>query len=72
MTILGLILTLIVIGVGLWLVGFIPMDGRILQIIRGVAILFVILWLVSVFAPGAFGSVGDGCNRPVTPVVHSR
>ena len=70
MTILGIILTLIVVGVALWLVGFIPMDGKILQIIRGLAILFVILWLFSVLAPGAFGTVGAGCNRPI--VVHTR
>jgi len=70
MSIIAIVLTLIVVGILLWLVGFIPMDGRILQIIRGVVILFVVIWLVQAIFPGVTAGFGAGCNRPI--VVHTR
>jgi hypothetical protein len=50
MTIIGLIITLAIIGVVLWLVNtYIPMDGKIKQIMNIVIFIVVILWLLSVF-----------------------
>jgi len=50
MPLIHLIFILIVIGVLLWLVNtFIPMQSTIKRIINGIVILFVILWLLSVF-----------------------
>jgi hypothetical protein len=50
MSIIGLIIVLIVIGVLLWLVNsYIPMDAKIKQILNVVVIICVVLWLLSVF-----------------------
>lgn len=50
MSIIGLIITLVVIGVLLWLVNtYIPMDVKIKQILNVVVIIIVVLWLLSVF-----------------------
>jgi hypothetical protein len=57
MPIVTIIITLIVIGVLLWLVEkFIPMDATIKTIIRVVVIILVVLWLLSIF--GLLGSLG--------------
>jgi uncharacterized membrane protein len=57
MPILNVVLILIVIGVLLWLVGMIPMDGTIQKIIRVVVIIAVVLWLLSVF--GLLSGIGN-------------
>lgn len=64
MPILSLIVTLIVIGVLLWLVNtFIPMDGNIKNILNVVIIIAVVIWLLSLFVPlGNLGCVGVGCR----------
>jgi len=50
MSIIGLIITLVVIGVLLWLVNtYIPMDAKIKQILNVVVVICVVLWLLSVF-----------------------
>jgi len=50
MTLLGLVVTLIVIGVLLWLVNaYIPMDAKIKNILNIVVVIVVVLWLLSVF-----------------------
>lgn len=50
MSIIGLIIVLIVVGVLLWLVNtMIPMDGKIKTIINVVVVIAVLLWLLSVF-----------------------
>ena len=55
---LGLILTLVVIGLILWLINsFIPMDGKIKQILNIVVVICVILWLLQVF--GVFNYFGN-------------
>ena len=55
---ISLIVTLIVIGVLLWLVNtYIPMDGKIKQIINVVVVICVVVWLLSVF--GVLGHSGD-------------
>lgn len=47
---LNLILTLIVIGVLLWLANtYIPMDGTIKKIMNAVVIIAVVLWLLTAF-----------------------
>lgn len=55
---ISIIVTLIVVGLVLYLVGLIPMDGTIKQIIRVVVIIAVIIWLLQSF--GLLGSIGHG------------
>ena len=56
MSILSLLLVLIVVGVALYLVGLIPMDPTVAIIIRVVAILLVVVWLLDAFI--GLGSLG--------------
>jgi cation transporter-like permease len=50
MTLITLVLTLIVVGVLLWLVNnYIPMDGKIKSILNAVVVIAVVLWLLSAF-----------------------
>jgi VIT1/CCC1 family predicted Fe2+/Mn2+ transporter len=46
---ISIIVTLIVIGLLLYLIGLIPMDGTIKQIIRVVVIIAVVIWLLQSF-----------------------
>ena len=47
MSLLSLILALIVIGVLLWLVNtYVPMDGKIKNILNIVVVIFVVIWLL--------------------------
>jgi hypothetical protein len=56
MPLLQILLTLIVVGVLLWLVNrFIPMAGSIKSILNGVVVICVVLWLLNVF--GLFHSL---------------
>lgn len=60
---LSLILTLIVIGVLLWLVNtYIPMDAKIKQILNVVVVILVVLYLLQVF--GLFAALGMGPGIP--------
>jgi hypothetical protein len=43
---ISILVVLVILGVALYLVNLIPMDGNIRTIIRVVAILFVVLWLL--------------------------
>ena len=55
---ISLVITLIVIGVLLWLVNtYIPMDGKIKQILNIVVVICVVVWLL--FAFGVLGHSGD-------------
>lgn len=57
MPILTLILTLVVVGVLLWLINtYIPMDGKIKSILNIVIVIAVIIWLLQ--ALGVLGAVG--------------
>jgi hypothetical protein len=50
MSLVTVVGVLIVVGVLLWLINsFIPMDGKIKQILNVVVVIFVILWLLSAF-----------------------
>ena len=62
---IGIVVTLIVIGLLLYLVDLIPMDGAIKQIIRVVVIIAVVVWLLQ-----AFGFMGplSGIFHPAHPV----
>lgn len=50
MSIVSLIVTLVVVGLLLWLVNnYIPMDHKIKSILNIVVVIFVVLWLLSAF-----------------------
>jgi hypothetical protein len=58
MSLISLIVTLIVVGVLLWLVNsYIPMDAKIKNILNVVVVICVIVWLLSAF--GVLGHSGD-------------
>ena len=58
MSLISLVVTLIVVGVLLWLVNtYIPMDGKIKRILNIVVVIAVVLWLLSAF--GILGHSGD-------------
>lgn len=57
MPLINLIVTLIVVGVLLWLVNtYIPMDRKIKSILNVVIVIAVVLWLLSAF--GILNSMG--------------
>jgi len=50
MSLITLVVTLVVVGLILWLINrYIPMDGTIKKILNAVVVIVVILWLLSVF-----------------------
>ena len=50
MDLISIVVTLVVIGVILWAINqYIPMDGKIKQILNIVVVICVILWLLRVF-----------------------
>jgi len=58
MSLISLVVTLIIVGVLLWLINtYIPMDGKIKQILNIVVVICVILWLLHAF--GVLGSASD-------------
>jgi hypothetical protein len=58
MSLLSLLLTLIIVGVLLWLINtYIPMDGKIKKILNVVVVILVIVWLLGTF--GVFGSMSN-------------
>ena len=58
MSLISLIVTLIVIGVLLWLVNtYIPMDGKIKKILNVVVVICVVVWLLYAF--GIISQAGD-------------
>ena len=58
MPLLSLLVTLIVVGVLLWLVNtYIPMDGKIKKILNAVVVICVVVWLLYAF--GIIGRSGD-------------
>ena len=58
MSLIGLVITLIVVGVLLWLVNtYIPMDSKIKTILNVVVVIAVVLWLLRAF--GVLGSLSD-------------
>ncbi len=58
MSVINLIITLVVVGVLLWVVNtYIPMDQKIKSIINIVVVIAVVLWLLRVF--GVLDSLGS-------------
>ena len=56
MPLISLVVILIVVGVLLWLVNtYIPMDGKIKNILNVVVVIAVVIWLLNVF--GVMGSL---------------
>jgi len=56
MPLMQLVITLVVVGVLLWLVNrYIPMQATIKSILNGVVVIAVVLWLLNVF--GLFQSL---------------
>ncbi len=50
MPLLNVVIVLIVVGVLLWLINnYLPMDGKIKNILNGVVVVVVILWLLKIF-----------------------
>ncbi len=46
----SLVLTLVIVGVALWLINaYIPMDAKIKQILNVVVVIVVVLWLLKAF-----------------------
>jgi hypothetical protein len=65
MPLMSLIITLIVIGVLLWLVNnYIPMDGKIKNILNVVVVICVVIWVLH-----AFGII-DHASTIQVPQVH--
>jgi 1-acyl-sn-glycerol-3-phosphate acyltransferase len=65
MPLISLIITLIVVGVLLWLVNnYIPMDGKIKNILNVVVVICVVIWLLY-----AFGVISHVNSVPV-PQIH--
>jgi hypothetical protein len=58
MSLISLVITLVVIGVLLWLINtYIPMDGKIKSILNAVVVICVVIWLL--FAFGILNHSGD-------------
>ncbi|HWW00315.1 MAG TPA: Thivi_2564 family membrane protein [Candidatus Acidoferrum sp.] len=50
MSLITIVVTLVVVGVLLWLVNtYIPMDGKIKKILNIMVVVVVVLWLLNVF-----------------------
>jgi hypothetical protein len=58
MSLIGLVVTLVVVGVLLWLLNnYVPMDSKIKSIINAVVVIVVVIWLLQSF--GVLGSLPD-------------
>jgi hypothetical protein len=50
MPLVTLVMYLVVVGVLLWLINnYVPMDGKIRQIVNAVVVVVVVVWLLQVF-----------------------
>jgi len=58
MPLINVVVTLIVVGVLLWLINrYIPMDGKIKSLLNIVVVIAVVLWLLNAF--GVMGNLGN-------------
>ena len=58
MPLINVVVTLIVVGVLLWLINtYIPMDAKIKKLLNIVVVIGVVLWLLSAF--GLIGNLGN-------------
>ena len=52
MPLITIVITLIVIGVLLWLVNtYVPMDAKIKQVLNILVVIVVVLWILNMFVP---------------------
>jgi hypothetical protein len=49
MPLIQVLVVLVVVGLLLWLVNLIPMQGTIKSILNAVVVIFVVVWLLNVF-----------------------
>jgi hypothetical protein len=49
MPLINVLIVLVVVGVMLWLVNLIPMQGTIKSILNAVVVIAVVLWLLNIF-----------------------
>jgi hypothetical protein len=55
-SLIGIVLTLVVVGVLLWLLNnYVPMDGKIRSIVNAVVVIVVVIWVLQ--AVGLLGSL---------------
>jgi hypothetical protein len=58
MSLISILITLVVVGVVLWLINtYIPMDGKIKKILNVAVVIILILWLLSAF--GVLGNISN-------------
>jgi len=58
MPLINVVITLIVVGVLLWLINtFLPMDGKIKNLLNIVVVVAVVIWLLNAF--GVMGNIGN-------------
>ncbi len=58
MPLISIVVTLIVVGVLLWLINnYIPMDAKIKQILNAVVVIVTVLWILNLFIP--LGNMGN-------------
>jgi hypothetical protein len=58
MSLIGLVLTLVIVGVLLWLINnYVPMDSKIKTIVNVVVVVVVVIWVLQAF--GILGSLRD-------------
>jgi hypothetical protein len=58
MSLIGLVLTLVIVGVLLWLINnYVPMDSKIKTIVNVVVVIVVVIWVLQAF--GILGSLRD-------------
>jgi hypothetical protein len=58
MSLITILITLVVVGVVLWLINtYIPMDGKIKKILNVAVVIILILWLLS--AVGILGNISN-------------
>ena len=70
MSLVTIVVTLIIVGVLLWLVNtYIPMDGKIKKVLNIVVMVVVVLWLLNVF--GVMGHLRDVRVSLPTPFLGS-
>ena len=58
MSLIGLVLTLVIVGVLLWLINnYVPLDSKIKTIVNVVVVVAVVIWVLQAF--GVLGSLRD-------------
>ena len=56
MSLMSVIITLVVVGVVLWLINLIPMQPTIKKILNTVVVIFAVIWLFRIFCLWAYFS----------------